>query len=304
MQFTTLTPVIERHIVKAMLIFGLSLTLAACENGEGFNLDFLKKKPETENGAAVATANADGVVEQDVEAPEVFSVNENGLWDGRPSLGGVWVAYPDVKDPERVIIRNADTGKSVVGALFRRERLNPGPKLQVSSDAAVELGMLAGQPAKLSVVALKKEEIKQPVVAPVEGVEEVDVAAATAEIEAQPLDPVDVASSAIERAAPTPKPEVDAVPTPAPVAATPAPQATSLPNPFIQIGIFSNKSNADAASDSLREAGMIPTIKSGENNGSTFYRVIVGPAANVNERKVLLTNLQELGFQDAYFVNN
>ena len=79
-----------------------------------------------------------------VEAPEIFDVSETGLWDGRPSLGGVWVAHPDVTEPERVIIRNESNSKFVIGALFRRERENPGPRIQVSSDAATELGVLAG----------------------------------------------------------------------------------------------------------------------------------------------------------------
>lgn len=104
------------------------------------------------------------LVARDVEAPDVFQADEEGLWDGRPSLGGVWVANKNVKDPERVIIRNPANGKSVIGALFRREADNPGPALQVSSDAADALGLLAGQPAKLSVVALKREEPQAPVI--------------------------------------------------------------------------------------------------------------------------------------------
>lgn len=110
---------------------------------------------------AGATGAARGVVtmEKDVEAPETFNLTGQGLWDGRPSLGGVWVAHASVKDPERVLIRNARNGKTVVGALFRRERENPGPSLQVSSDAADALGMLAGQPVELSVVALKRQEL-------------------------------------------------------------------------------------------------------------------------------------------------
>ncbi|MEI2707315.1 MAG: hypothetical protein V9E89_19220 [Ilumatobacteraceae bacterium] len=97
-------------------------------------------------------------MDRDVEAPNVFQVTEEALWDGRPSLGGVWVASPDTKDPERVIMRNPANGKFVIGALFRRERDNPGPKLQISSDAAAALGMLAGAPAKLSITALRREE--------------------------------------------------------------------------------------------------------------------------------------------------
>ena len=107
---------------------------------------------------------------QDVEAPNVFKMSGKGLWDGRPSLGGVWVAHSSVNDPERVMIRNPGNGKSVVGALFRRERDTPGPSLQVSSDAAEALGMLAGQPVDLSVVALRRQEAPAP--APVEATPE------------------------------------------------------------------------------------------------------------------------------------
>lgn len=98
---------------------------------------------------------------QEVEAPEVFQTTDSALWDGRPSLGGIWVASPDVTDPQRVIMFNPATGKSIAGALFRRERENPGPKLQLSSDAAEALGILAGAPTEISVTALRKEEVAE-----------------------------------------------------------------------------------------------------------------------------------------------
>lgn len=94
-----------------------------------------------------------------VEAPEAFHVSEAGLWDGRPSLGGIWVAHPDVTQPERVVIKNPDNNKSVKGALFRRERNLPGPALQLSSAAAEELGILAGAPTKVQVTALRRKPV-------------------------------------------------------------------------------------------------------------------------------------------------
>ena len=100
-------------------------------------------------------------VEQNVPAPEVFQVAEAGLWDGRPSLGGIWVAHPDVKDPERVLIRNEANGEEITGALFRRQRDIPGPRLQASSDAADALGMLPGAPVKLTVTALRREVVQE-----------------------------------------------------------------------------------------------------------------------------------------------
>ena len=120
------------------------------------------------SGCMQTTGGADGTlpsmrggqaVERDVEAPEVFSKRDRALWDGRPSLGGVWVAHPDVRTPERVIIRNAENGRETIGALFKRERLNPGPVFQVSAEAAAAIGMLAGAPIGIEVVALRTEEI-------------------------------------------------------------------------------------------------------------------------------------------------
>lgn len=130
--------------------------VAACQSPGGIEG---QSAPQVE-----VTANADPTAltagPRDSEAPEVFHVTDQGLWDGRPSLGGVWVAHPTVTDPERVIIRNEANGQYVVGALFRRERDNPGPQLQVSSDAAAALGMLAGSPARLDVTALRRDDPK------------------------------------------------------------------------------------------------------------------------------------------------
>ncbi|MCB2110191.1 MAG: SPOR domain-containing protein [Defluviimonas sp.] len=135
------------------------LALSGCEDGK----NPFAAKSATGGGNVLAPNEQlalNGEAEQ--EAPGVFKYEGEGLWDGRPSLGGVWVAHASVKDPERVMIRNTKNGKSVVGALFRRERNNPGPALQVSSDAAEDLGLLAGAPTELSVVALRKVEAPAP----------------------------------------------------------------------------------------------------------------------------------------------
>ncbi|WP_369955907.1 hypothetical protein [Sedimentitalea sp. XS_ASV28] len=113
---------------------------------------------ETEN--TVTRTDTKGA-QRDIEAPEVFDISEAGLWDGRPSLGGIWVAHPDVTDPHRVIIRNTSNDTSVVGALFRRERDIPGPRIQASSDAAEALAMLPGAPVNLHVTALLREPVAE-----------------------------------------------------------------------------------------------------------------------------------------------
>lgn len=174
--------------VGVFLIVGLILT--GCEDGfEGFIFGKGKNAGAETTEPTTSAGNKIKLVERDVEAPEVFEKNENALWDGRPSLGGVWVAHPDSKQPERVIIRNEANNKFVIGALFRRERDNPGPSLQLSSDAANELGVQAGLPTKLRVTALRRETVNEtPVAEDVETNVTENVAATSLETPATPDD--------------------------------------------------------------------------------------------------------------------
>ncbi|MFV2053339.1 SPOR domain-containing protein [Aliiroseovarius sp. YM-037] len=277
---------------QLLALSGLVVALAGCEDGGGFN--FLRNNQDASADGAPAARSAT-TVERDVEAPDVFQVSEDGLWDGRPSLGGVWVAYPDVADPERVMIRNSSTGKSVVGALFRRERETPGPSLQVSSDAAEALGMLAGQPASLSVVALHKEEVPEVV----ETEAATTALGAPEQIDQTTIDPIEAASAAIDGGG-----ETAEAATAAPAAAPAQPTSSSLSKPFIQIGIFSVEENAEGTATSLRAAGLVPTVSEGSSNGNAFWRVVVGPAQSESDREVLLAKVKNLGFEDAYFVTN
>ena len=286
--------------------------LAGCQDGMGP----FAKKPEGDAAAApVETASARSVklVDRDVEAPDVFQVTDNALWDGRPSLGGVWVAAPEVKDPERVILRNPGNGKFVIGALFRREIDNPGPKLQISSDAAAALGILAGQPVKISVTALRREEA--PVAAPDATKPILD---ANESVETRPLGAAAVATAALDRAdaggakpiAPTAPPPAGAKPPaaaakppaqpaaapkpPAPPAAAAAAPAASGGGSLIQIGIFSVEANAKRAADTLNKAGVTTNLRKEESAGKTFWSVTArGDAAT-------LSKVKGAGFKDAY----
>lgn len=274
-----------RTIAATLMVAG---ALAGCNDQGKFTFPALG----TKGADASAPAPTGPTVERDVEAPEVFSVTDQGLWDGRPSLGGVWVAHPDVTDPERVIIRNQSNGQFVVGALFRRERDIPGPSLQISSDAAASLGILAGSPAKLNVTALRKVEETGPAEAPADqpGVQPAP------EVSAAPLPPVaTTAGASIETAAPTPAP----APKPKPPV-----QTSNLPKPFIQIGIFSVEANAERAAKQMRGAGLAPTVKKSTISGKTFWRVVVGPAATNAERAKILSTIKSEGFTDAYAVSS
>ena len=295
---------------KFILAAGLAFSLTGCDESGKFAFP---KPADTENSggsAASSKTNSTRLIERDIEAPDVFQVTEDGLWDGRPSLGGVWVAHPDVAEPERVIIRNTANNKFVIGALFRRERENPGPRVQVSSDAASALGMLAGQPAKLNVTALRREEVaEEPEIA---AAPTVDAPPAPTEVTASKLDPVAGAAAAITAAEakpatppaalkPAAKPTAPPAPKPKPAA---KPRGSSLTKPYLQIGIFSVESNAKGTADKMRKAGMVPTVHKQSSQGKTFWRVVVGPAANKTELDALLKQIKAQGFGDAYAVTN
>lgn len=182
------------------LVIGL-FSLSACE--EGLNLG-----QGTTTGAEAAAPGSTTTTRtgtRDVERPDIFTTTELALWDGRPSLGGIWIAHPDVGDPERAILINETTGQRVAGALFRRERDNPGPRLQLSSDAASALNILAGQPTEVTVTAVRREEIEveepDPVVSDEEVGEAAEAEATDAEAAASEDDGADAAALATGAAA-------------------------------------------------------------------------------------------------------
>jgi rare lipoprotein A len=292
-----------------MLSLVALIALASCEEG----------MPGSDPGNPDGTGNtAVSTSETDVEAPDIFQKTDEGLWDGRPSLGGVWVAHPDVTEPERVIIRNESNGTSVIGALFRRERDNPGPVIQVSSDAAETLQMLAGAPVRLQVTALRREEAPTPVATATEATaatpqQDIAQAATTELAPASPigvatLDPVAGAAAAIEAAEAAGVPGTPAAGTEpaaaAQPAASPAPAATAsdLSRPYIQLGIFSIEANANSLAEELKGKGLSTRVVAQQSQGKKFWRVLVGPAQTEAQRTDWLNKVKAEGFADAYFV--
>lgn len=270
--------------LSLVLMLGL---LAACANGQN---PFLRGAAAGGNGDAVPVSNAKSVklVDRDVEAPDVFQVEDSALWDGRPSLGGVWVASPDAIDPERVIMRNMANGKFVIGALFKRERDNPGPSLQISSDAAAALGMLAGQPASISVTALRREEAPAQVDAtrpPLDAAETVQDEMPTGAATAPQIMPVIGGAQANA---------VTTSPLASPATATAVPAAPAAAGPYIQIGIFSVQANAQRAVATLNAAGVAAQMRNDTAKGKPYWSVgAFGDAAT-------LAKIKAAGFKDAY----
>jgi len=284
------------RIAQTTLIMGALMLLVGCEGGTGPFAGLGKGNTDAADDAPVTASTSVKLVDRDVEAPEVFQVTDAALWDGRPSLGGVWVASPDAVDPERVILRNPGNGKFVIGALFRRERDNPGPTLQISSDAAAALGMLAGQPAQLNVTALRREEATEPAT---DATKPILDAAET--VETTPLDTVAIAGAAIDKAEGKPRAAAPAIQTaPAPIpAAEPAAIPAARPaapsgSGLIQIGIFSVEANAQRAVATLQKSGVPADLRREETQGKAFFSVTArGDGAT-------LTKIKSAGFADAY----
>ncbi len=265
--------------------------------------------------AAVApprNARLTRLVDRDVEAPDVFDVRATALWDGRPSLGGVWVASPDARDPERVIMRNPANGQFVIGALFRRERDNPGPPLQISSDAADALGILAGQPVEIAVTALRREATPEVAPAPAAPVldepevvaGEIAAPAAATPVAAGPPSASPAAAAPARSAAEDEDIAVRALaalgataarPTPAPA---PAPAAAPRGGDIrVQVGIFAERGNADRATQRLQAAGIAATIREESSSGKTFWSVV---ANGGGPRAAFVDKVRAAGFADAY----
>jgi hypothetical protein len=315
--------------VRVLFVVSLAALVSACQ-GEGSPFGqrqapgLTEPAPAAGQPAAASTTKSVKLVDRDVEAPDVFSVTDMALWDGRPSLGGVWVASPDTIDPERVILRNPATGKFVIGALFRRERDNPGPVLQISSDAAAALGLLAGQPGKISVTALRREEAPvsmpdatRPILDAAETVatETLDPSQSTAT-----LDGAAPATAAFEdkkprsfglfkkRQAKSDGPVAPVVSSeilaPSETATTVAALADTVAlatadqtkGGLIQIGIFSVEANAKRAVDTLSKAGIAATIRQETAQGKAFWSVTATGGADS------LAKVKSAGFADAYML--
>lgn len=273
--------------LKVWMIAGLaSVALTACEPGTGSDpasdgpiTDGLNTDGAITSGP-IGAATSVRLVDHDVEAPEVFQTTDKALWDGRPSLGGVWVASATAKNPERVIMRNPANGKFVIGGLFQRDSSLPGPKLQLSSDAAEALGLLAGSPATINVTALRRDEAPAPkpnAKAPLLDANE-PVGTPAAKPAKPSKDVTALAAAAIDES-------------PAPTAAQPAPSGSGA---LIQVGIFSVEANAKRAMSLLSKAGVAANLSKDSSHGKDSWSVTArGNAA-------LLAKIKSAGFKDAY----
>ena len=253
----------ERASLSVTVVLSFAFFLMGCTAEE--NLSQISLSSE---GLATVSSSSSKVIERDIEAPEVFQLTGLGVWDGRPSLGGVWVAHLSAPSAERVIVRNGKSGKFVIGALFRRNDVKDGVPFQISAAAAQAFGVSSGQQIKLSVTALRPHSGKAHDARSGQ-IAKNDVIATAA------LDKAEVTGSEMR-----------------------------LRKPFIQLGIFNVEQNAKNTATKMRQVGLVPLIKEQFKDSKPFWRVVIGPANSLEERELLLKTVRSVGFQDAYAVTH
>lgn len=288
--------------------------------------------------AATGAPRVQRIEERDVERPDLYSLSARGLWDGRFSLGGRWVAVKEDVNAERVRITNKANGKTIEGALFKREVDLPGPPIMVSMDAAVALGMQPGSPVDMDVVVVRTETIEIPVpeaAAPVDPVAETPQEAETPEftgggaLEASVLDALETSLATVPaRPEPAPEPAPETAPDAgadpgaavAPVAAAPiatgvietTPVAAPTPDApssgatssdagtNIQVAGGTNREGAEAVAKRLNDASIPARVVEGTSQGKPFYRVMAGPFAGREAFDAGLAKVRALGYSDAF----
>ena len=92
------------------------------------------------------------------EKPKTLNISASVIWDGSQTLGGNWVSHPNIKSPERVLIKNTTNGKSVVGAIFQQTKNLNKELAAISFDAAKALGISKNTETKLQIIAIKVVE--------------------------------------------------------------------------------------------------------------------------------------------------
>lgn len=210
--------------------------------------------------------------ENDVEAPEIFNAEGLAYWDGQSSLGGVWITHPNIDQPARVIIKDKYGNSSVIGAIFNRSSNTDEKRMLLSSEAAASLGIKADENRIISVTALRALKTVKSIKSKAEITNIENGAASKEKIENQRT-------------------------------TSQNPAAVTLAKPYIQVGIFSIEQNARNTAEVMHQLNIQPTVKKQSSRNKTFWRVIVGPANNMNERSTLLQKVKAVGFGDAYAVS-
>ena len=188
-------------------------------------------------------------------------------------------AHPNLPLPSLVQVVNLETNTEIVMRVNDRGPFEDGAMLQVSERAAVELGMTGAGRANVRIRYLGPA----PVMAP----------------KPQPI----LVSDNNETRAPS----VTTASAPSPVYAasrssTPNYEPVSVGNYFVQVGAFSQISNAESLIQSM-PTNMSAQIDPARVNGADFFRVRVGPFMNRDAADRINNDLHRYGISNGRVVS-
>lgn len=244
--------------------------------------------------AAVYSVSAEPVPVFDETAVAIVYGNE---FNGLPTANGetfapdaMTAAHPTLPLPSLIQVVNTETGKEVVLRVNDRGPFEDGASLQVSPRAADELGMNGAGKATLRVRYLGAAPV---VAAPAPAQQELEYAQA----ESQPAATNDLMTPVAyqsEQAEPQRTARPSYTYTPQPVAEPPG-------DYFVQIGSFTDISNAQTLSNRV-QASLPVTIVPARVNGADYFRVRVGPLPSRSEAERARQDLSYVGIAQGRIV--
>jgi rare lipoprotein A len=251
--------------------------------------------------AAAYSVSAEPVPVFDETAVAIVYGNE---FNGLPTANGetfapdaMTAAHPTLPLPSLIQVVNTETGKEVVLRVNDRGPFEDGASLQVSPRAADELGMNGAGKATLRVRYLGAAPV---VAAPAPAQQEVVYAQAEtlpAEAETQ-LDPTNDFMTPVTYQSAQAETQRTARPS---YTYTPQPVAEPSGDYFVQIGSFTDISNAQTLSNRV-QASLPVTIVPARVNGADYFRVRVGPLPSRSEAERARQDLSYVGIAQGRIV--
>lgn len=228
-------------------------------------------------------------------------------------LNGLTAAHHTLPLPSIVEVTNLDTGRSIELRVNDRGPFARGRIIDVSRRGAQLLGFERQGTAKVRVRVLTAETMQAQAVARRNGeespggpVEPAQAAPQTA-VAAETLAPLAGSRASANQgvvapvqvaAAPHTAAEIPEPPLPEKVTVGPAKPNSQI---YIQAGAFAQVDNARRVKQRIDELGSVQ-ITSVRVNGTSLYRVRLGPVASVEEADHLLARVLATGFGDARIV--
>ncbi|HUC60431.1 MAG TPA: septal ring lytic transglycosylase RlpA family protein [Alphaproteobacteria bacterium] len=227
-------------------------------------------------------------------------------------MNALTAAHPTLPLPSIVRVTDLDNGRSIVVRINDRGPYVPGRIIDLSRRAAQLLGMIGPGTAKVRVQILAPESREAAYLAQrgqIPSAERIVAQVATQPVTTQALPPppgftAQKAPTQVVSAQPAPPPASAPPPSPAQTQLADQ-QVTIVPTHpssiFVQIGAFTQYENADRLVARLSPIGPAKVTQI-DVDGLPFFRVRLGPVANVPAADQLLLRLVHSGYHDARIV--